>query len=879
MGTDAGWITSLREAGGVSSAGGKGAALGALVRAGFAVPDGFVVTTAAYDRFGAVAQGADAGAASEWEVAISDAYAALGGGSVAVRSSATAEDLPGASFAGQQDSYLNVTGADAVAAAVRRCWASLWNDRAVAYRAERGGPASGGRLSMAVVVQRLADADASGVMFTANPTNGRRDETVITASWGFGESIVGGRVDPDEYVIRGGDAGAPRHVTARLGAKAVMTVATDGGTAEVATPGPRRGVRVLTDAQALDLDALGRRIADAFGAPQDVEWVLAGDAWSVVQARPITALPDPVGPVPTAWPVPRPHSLYFRASIIEQMPDPLTPLFADLVRPAVPSGLTSLVRELAPSVEALDVDFPTINGYAFYDYSRAAFGQMLSFTPGALRLVLAKGFVLERWRDRELPRYSDAVAAWAARDPGTLTASDLVRGASELLAAGCLYYTTVQSVIPVASMAELTWTGLYDRLLRRPGDPVASDFLLGFDSVPILAEKSLADLASRCRRDEALSAALRDPAVDPLEDAPPDAVDADAWAGWREGLASHLATFGHLTYNLDWANPVPADDPTPILHALRHLLGGAASDPHERQARLAAERERLAAALFRRLDPARASVARRSLASAQAWAPIREDALAALGLAWPTMRRLLREAGRRLVDAGALPERDDVFWLHRAELDDLGPRADADERLASLADTLAERRATWRGQARATPPQYLPESGFLRSMDGMMPARTQADGPVLKGTTGSGGRVTGVARVLKGPADFAAFAPGEILVASITTPAYTPLFALAAGVVTDIGGVLSHGSIVAREYGIPAVLGTGAATTRIETGDVITVDGVSGEVRLAGAPDANPPDPSGAARPSVGVVLASVGAASALAGLGIAAARRRRPAR
>lgn len=874
-------IRPLSDAGGHDSAGGKGVNLSSMLRGGFPVPDGFVVTTAAYDRYvaanrleGRILELAGVGDAAtirslfdggtlapELSGAITAAYAALGGGPVAVRSSATAEDLHGASFAGQQETFLNVDGPDAVVAAIRRCWASLWTERAVAYRAQRDTP-SAGHLSIAVVVQRLVDADVSGVMFTANPTTGRGDEVVVTAAWGLGESVVGGTVDPDTFVVRGSE------VRATIGEKAVMTVATASGSAEVPTPVDRRGARTLSDDEVIALARLGRRVATHFGVPQDVEWVLRRGVFSLVQSRPITVLPEPVGEVPTEWPVPRPGSLYFRASIVEQMPDPLTPLFTDLVRTAVPDGLLGLMGELEPRITSLDVDFPTINGYAFYQYSRQALGQMMQFTPGALRLVLTKGYVLERWRDRELPRYRDAVAAWSVREPGTLSAARLLEGVQQLLDAGCLYYTTVQTIIPVASMAELTWNGLYARVLRRTGGPAASDFLLGYDSVPIAAEKALYALASWCREDAGLTAALLSAEGDALSVDGPAGVDQARWAEWRSRLDAHLSEYGHMTYNLDVVNPVPADDPAPVLQALRHALGGAASDPVERQMRLAGQRERLTAELVERLDPVRAGLATRVLRAAQEWAPVREDALAAMGLAWPTMRRLLRELGRRLAVAGALDAVDDVFWLSLDEAKSMGASADVDEPVASRRGEVAERRARWRGQTLATPPQYLPESRAMRSMESMMPARRQQQGLVLKGTTGSGGSVTAVARVLAGPQDFVAFRPGEVLVASITTPAFTPLFSLAAGVVTDIGGVLSHGSILAREYGIPAVLGTGSATKRISTGDLITVHGNRGEVLLPGAPTAADDKPQGK------TPWVAVGAAAVLAALAAVRARK-----
>ncbi len=351
-------------AGDVAETGGKGANLGELTRAGLPVPAGFVVTTAAYDTFVAandltdtitelatrVGPGDTAAFAAaadeirrlfragevpdEIERAIRTAYADLTHTvtahgeplAVAVRSSATAEDLAGASFAGQQDTYLNVRGDVAVAAAVTDCWASLWTARAMAYRARQGiAPKA---VSLAVVVQQMVQAESSGVMFTANPANGRRTEAVISAACGLGESVVSGSVSTDDHIV---DKASGALISRHTADKAVMTVYTDTGTGQRPVPAARRRATVLDDAAMTELAGLGARIEDHYGAPQDIEWARAGGEFFIVQSRPITALPYPIADPPTAWPVPYPHGLYFRASIVEQMPDPLTPLFADLI--------------------------------------------------------------------------------------------------------------------------------------------------------------------------------------------------------------------------------------------------------------------------------------------------------------------------------------------------------------------------------------------------------------------------------------------------------------------------------------------------------------------------------------------------------------------
>jgi pyruvate,water dikinase len=238
--------------------------------------------------------------------------------------------------------------------------------------------------------------------------------------------------------------------------------------------------------------------------------------------------------------------------------------------------------------------------------------------------------------------------------------------------------------------------------------------------------------------------------------------------------------------------------------------------------------------MLERLDPARGRLIGRLLRWAQDAAPVREDALADTGLAWPVMRRMLLELGRRLFEAGAVEKPADVFWLRRQELEDMASSLDAGERqLASLAEAVEQRKMLWRGQRRVTPPQLLPQDSWFKVFENLMPAASEDQtGDTIKGIAASGGQVTAAARVLGGPGDFGQMRPGEVLVAAITTPAWTSLFAMASAVVTDVGGPLSHSSIVAREYGIPAVLGTGVATRRIRSEQNIRVDGDAGTVML-----------------------------------------------
>src|SRR5215204_5826138 len=868
------WFDEIRKDD-IALAGGKGANLGELSHAGLPVPPGFVITTAAYDTFveandigdvivgrASVARAEDPAGfeqvaqgirtlfsggkvpdemAEEIQVSFEE-LSKDGESTVAVRSSATAEDLPGMSFAGQQETYLNVRGAEALLEGVKNCWASLWTARAMAYRARQGiDPAT---VSLAVVVQRMIEAEAAGVMFTTNPSNGRRDQTTISAAWGLGESVVSGSVTPDSIVV---EKGSGRVLSRETADKEVMTVYAEGGTAERPVLEALHRKQVLDDEAAATLTRYGATIEQNYGTPQDIEWALAGGEFFIVQSRPITALPEPMADPPTDWSVPIPKGTYWRASIVEQMPDPLSPLFADLAYGSVPRSLDKLMEEFFGSgvFREGDLAFPTVNGYAYYYYSLGAFWHLLAKTPAAFRLLMGSGEAsgVMRWREYAQPRYARTVEEWEAKPPEDLQADELLAGVRKLLDAGTEYYTSVQTIIPLAYISEALFTTFYNRLVRREGDPPAQTFLLGFDSMPIRAEKSLYDLAAWSREHPGLVRTLAGTPSEQILDllgaeVPPSGVDREEWLEWRSRFQSHLDRYGHTVYNLDFVNPVPADDPTPLLDTLRFYLRGQGQNPHERQRGTATRREEATKAVLEQRDARRGNLFGKLLKWAQGVAPVREDALADVGLAWPVMRRMLLELGRRLVEAGAVETSADVFWLRWDELEDKAASLDAGEKqLASLGDPVEQRKMLWRGQRRVTPPQLLPRGTWLEVFERLMPAASeQQTGDTINGVAASAGQVTAPARVLSGPEDFGQMQPGEVLVAGITTPAWTSLFAMASAVVTDVGGPLSHSSIVAREYAIPAVLGTGVATRRIRSGQSVQVDGDAGTVTLLDGP-------------------------------------------
>jgi pyruvate,water dikinase len=859
----------------LEEAGGKGASLATMAVAGLPVPPGFILSTEAYRQFvaandlgavivDAVRAPSDADPA-DWEVAASEiqsrfhqadlpealieairaAYADLGGEglAVAVRSSATAEDLPGASFAGQQETYLNVRGETALLDAIRRCWASLWTARALAYRQRLGIDQQ--TVAMAVVVQAMVPAEAAGVLFTANPTTGERSEIVVNASFGLGEAVVSGQVTPDSYTL---DKGTLAVTSSTRGTKELMIVpradeADEGGQGTISVPVPeaRRQEPALAAATLLALAELGLQVEQrAGGVPQDVEWAVAdGQVW-LLQARPITGLP----PAPlrdVRWEPPVPGSRWIRRQVVEHMPEPLSPLFEKLyLRDGLDRSMDNVVAELqiAGSIFEQLVQRPlfnTVNGFA---YQRADVKLDWRTVPILVAAVARTIPALFRdgvpfWRDRELPLYRETVERWKALDPTTLTDERLLAGIRELALADARYWFAVALAIGTAKVTD----GLLDSFLSKAAPDrhlTSGRFLQALTARGLDSEVALERVAELVRG----SAELRDL----VGRTPPEGLRAaltssEAGAPVVAALDAYFERFGHLIYSLDFAVPTQVDDPLPVLVTLRALAQRPVRDVDGLLARLARERQELTRATARSFGPIKRRLFRLLLGWARMYAPYREEALFYVGAAWPTLRRLALELGRRLADAGSLDRADDFFYLTSEEIAAASTARTAGMSRADLARVARERRELREARKRLTPPLAVPPDyrfkiGPFDLSDRDSSRRNASDDTVLRGFAVSPGKVTAPASVILSPADFGTMQPGTVLVCPTTTPAWTPLFSQARALVTDIGGVLAHGSIVAREYGIPAVMGTGTATQRIRNGQTITVDGDTGTVTL-----------------------------------------------
>lgn len=849
----------------ISTAGGKGANLGELTLADLPVPAGFVLTTAAYDAFVAanglqseiVTQANSASAHKPessqeasgqirqlfMEAKIPDdivrelgvVYGDLGQTAVAVRSSATAEDLPSASFAGQQDTFLNIQNEDALLDAVKKCWASLWTARAISYRLRQGiDPSS---VSLAVVVQQLIPAESAGILFTANPMNGARDKIVINATWGLGEAIVGGLVTPDTVVV---DKSNWDIVSRETTTKTVMTVRTETGTEEQTVPEDKQNEAVLDEATAIELAWLGSKIEANYDMPMDIEWAIADGEIAILQARPITKLlPAPLKDV--RWEPLRPNTIWMRRQVVEHMPEPLSPLFDELY---LQEGLNESMDSLASYMgelagmeinvwEFIDPPFATtVNGYA---YSIASFNYNPGMVPLALRIyitVLPKMIkhLMPRWENDSLPRYQTISKQWKTVDLTKTSDADLLRGIRELAHEDAVYWFAAAVPLGLARTSDAA----FDRFLKSVSQGkrlTSGSFLRGYPSKTAEAQAQLEAIARKVDESAELrEQVLNTPAADLLD------VLAAHPAVMAE-LQQYLEAYGHQIYNLDFAAPTLSDDPLPVLLSLKTAVSHPERDALKQQAKLAQERDALIASTAHSLNPILRPIFKLLLGWAQKFSPNREVALFYVGAAWPALRRLALELGQRLTESGSLEKPDDVFYLKSGELSAAIEARESGNGRSDLAQLAQERRTLRDAQMRLDPPVTVPVGG--RMMFGPIDMamfepkpRTVGTGPTLAGYAVSPGTVTAPASLIRSPEDFDQMVPDTILVCPTTTPAWTPLFAQAKGLVTDIGGALAHGSIVAREYGIPAVMGTGNATQRIKSGMMLTVDGDAGTVTL-----------------------------------------------
>ncbi len=861
-------------------AGGKAASLGEMTRAGLPVPPGFCLTTEAYRIFvtanelqeqiitltkqaGRGDRQTEAAASTlrtlfttapipePITAEITAAYDRLRPTATAVRSSATAEDLPGASFAGQQDTFLNIRGTDEVAAAVRRCWASLWTARAIAYRQhEQIAPDD---VAMAVIVQELVPAAAAGVLFTANPVTGAQDEIIINAAWGLGEAIVSGLVTPDNIVV---NKETGRVKVWHIADKQLMTARATAGIVEQVVPEARRTAPTLDKGQVSQLVALARAVEKRARQPVDLEWAIADGQLHLLQARPITALP----PQPE-----QPDLLgmeWSRLMLIERYPDPVTPFTWSVINETFFSSFNLSMRLMGGN---LPEDIPLIRRIYGRPYlnvtllnqamvslpirppvaSRAKTKPpsrprpALRQLPGAL-LALARLANLLRTTHRQWVRlqapFETAIRQEAARPWETFSTA-------ELLAHITRHQTLVTPLLDnharsiIAAELSLQLLQAITRAWLDDDDKqLATTLLSGLTgNVTVATNRALWWLAAQARPHDQLRQAITALAKTDLSD--------DGWRAqlaalpggpaFLAGLDDFLQAYGHRSPRYEMMHPTWLEQPGQILDMVRLYLDEAVTDPGEGEAQQAAAQVEAAEAARRRLPLPKRLIFDRVLPLAQTYFRLRENQQFYLTMSLPTLRRILLILGRRLQVSGKLHEAEDVFFLENRELRALaaqlaGLPAEGAALPSDPAQLVAERQTVLARYQTMTPPVHLGDG--VDGEDTAVTGDTVTSANTLRGIPASRGTANGRACLVRGPEDFGKLQPGEILVAPATTPAWTPLFGVAAGLVTDYGGLLSHAGVVAREYGLPAVLGTNIATQTIQDGDEIRVDGDRGVV-------------------------------------------------
>ncbi|MGW9043185.1 rifamycin-inactivating phosphotransferase [Streptomyces lydicus] len=846
--------------------GGKGAHLGALSRIeGVGVPAGFCVTTAAFRRI--MAEMAEASSIDDrldqlsrlnpddreairtlsaeirrtieaiaipgdLASAITGALAQYGDqAAYAVRSSATAEDLPTASFAGQQDTYLNVVGAAAILQHVSRCWASLFTERAVTYRQRNG--IDHRTVHMAVVVQQMVFPHASGILFTADPVTGNRKIATVDAGFGLGEALVSGLVNPDVFKVREGEVVA-RTIAAKQRAIHALPA---GGTQEVAIDSQRQEQPALTDAQVARLVQLGRRIEAHFGCPQDIEWCLVDDDFRIVQSRPITTL----FPIPETGD--QENHVYVSVGHQQMMTDPMRPLGLSLWQ------LTAMVP------------MPVAGGRLFVDVTRRLASP--ASRAGLLDLI-GRGDPLVRDaletvldRDDFVPSLPDAVPAGPPAggapapietDPALVT--ELIERSQASIAAlerdirtktGPALFDFLLAAFEehkrilsdplsmqvIMAGMEATWW-LNDQLQEWLGEKNAADTLTLSAPDNVTSEMGLAllDVADVIRPHPEVVAFLQGVQDEGFLD---ELAKLAGGTEARDAIESYLDRYGmRCVGEIDITRPRWRERPTTlvpvILDNVRNFEPGAAERRFEQGRQKALKKEQDVLSRLRALPDGdrKADEAKRMIDRVRTFIGYREYPKYGIVSRYFVYKQALLAEAERLVRANVLPEKEDIFYLTFQELHDVVRSNQVDDQL------IQQRKDAFRSYHALTPPRVLTSDG--EAVTGAY-RRDDAPAGALIGLPVSAGTIEGRARVILDLAE-ADLEAGDILVTTFTDPSWSPLFVGIAGLVTEVGGLMTHGAVIAREYGLPAVVGVEQATRLIRDGQRIRVHGTDGYIEI-----------------------------------------------
>jgi phosphoenolpyruvate synthase/pyruvate phosphate dikinase len=859
------YVLGLQEIGEMQVAvvGGKGAHLGGLSRIdGIRVPAGFCVTTDAFRRIMAEAPSIDdrldqlsrldpddreairtlsaeirrtleeIAIPGHLAAAITRVLAHLGEqAAYAVRSSATAEDLPTASFAGQQDTYLNVVGPAAILQHVSRCWASLFTERAVTYRQRNG--IDHRTVHMAVVVQQMVFPDAAGILFTADPVTSNRRVTSVEASFGLGEALVSGLVNADVYKVRDGEVVAKAVGAKRLAIHASPT----GGTQEQAIAPELQDQPALTDAQVVRLAQLGRRIEAHFGRPQDIEWCLVDDGFQIVQSRPITTL----FPIPESGD--RENHVYVSVGHQQMMTDPMKPLGLSFWQMTTP----------APMAEAGGRLFVDVTQRLASPASRAglleALGRSDPLTGDALQTILERDGFIRPLPDEgppgplfggapapietdpaivtELIGRSQASIAASERDIRTKSGEALLDFIQADIQELKRILFDPQSHQVFMSAMEAAWW-LNDQLQAWLGEKNAADTLT--QSVPhnVTSEMGLAllDVADVIRPHPDVVAFLHHVEDEGFLD---ELAKLSGGREARDAIEAWLEKYGmRCVGEIDITRPRWSERPSTlvpvILGNIKNFEPGAGARRFEQGRQEAWAKEQDVLERLRALPDGerKSEEAKRMIDRVRTFIGYREYPKYGMVSRYFVYKQALLKEAERLVQAHVLREKEDIFYLRFPELHDVARTNHVDDQL------ICRRKDAFRSYQALTPPRVLTSDGEV-----ITGAYRRDDVPTgaLVGLPVSAGVIEGRARVILDMAE-ADLEAGDILVTAYTDPSWTPLFVAITGLVTEVGGLMTHGAVIAREYGLPAVVGVVDATRLIPDGQRIRVHGTDGYVEI-----------------------------------------------
>lgn len=820
--------------------GGKGANLAILTQRGFPVPRGFVITASVYGEFISGAGGwlrrvgalpfhdaAALRAASETlqaelmglplpqhaAAAIEQQLAGFAQGTAfSVRSSSTMEDLAGAAFAGQHETFLNVLGVADVLDRVRGCFVSLWADRAIAYRHQQGFDHA--LAVMAVVVQQMVPSESAGVGFSINPVNGQLGEMVINANFGLGESVVSGEGEVDQWIL---DKSTRAVSAAHIGSKSRQIVSAASGTREIHLAGAEAAAPSLSDAQLAELADLLVRVEASYAFPQDIEWAFADGRLWLLQSRPITTIP------------PR----WTRDESAERFPNVITPLTWDFVD----SGFH---RSLNYSFGLLD--FPHFSGKWFVMFGHYIYGNQNAVELYARRAPFAVasldelraaiprlrrqfGWVQDlpvAWM-RDLDHYLITLGRYQAEPLADKTPLELWRHVLAVNEHGAQYFLPNIAI----SIAQGTIYRILHALLQLAIGPADAELL--FDHLMTWCEtktgqinKELFGLALLARKDPVLMDDIAGMNSREL-------IQRGVLAGFPEFNARFqrfLRDHGHREVDFDAYVATWGEAPWIVMDNLRLILQTPMElAPAEKERELKIRSQQAEVTLFAKLPGDLHFFFHELLRLARAYTSLDDLEHYQTTRLTPVLRRGLRALGEHLVQRAVVDEAMDVFFAHQAQLEH-ALTTDAPQAWADLAAQVRQQKAAYLVD-KARRPEWI-----LGQSDAAAGAAYAETGDVLSGLAGSAGVAEGPVYLVLTPEDFASFPRGAVLVARTTNPTWTPLFYSAAAVVTESGGPLSHGAVTAREMRIPAVMSVKESLTRLHNGQRVRVDGAAGRVEI-----------------------------------------------